>query len=135
MGGYTSTVESDGKVFFGTDYQGGTNFLVESADGATFRKRVVPDPYRRSPIDNMVVRTSANGQELWANLPYSSGAGKALLMMSADGGRTWERMIEYHRKDHIVWLISSSNEPARDLYFSVADTGTRARVVYRICEK
>ena len=135
MGGYTSTVESDGKVFFGTDYQGGTNFLVESADGATFRKRVVPDPYRRSPIDNMVVRTSANGQEIWANLPYSSGAGKALLMMSADGGRTWERMIEYHRKDHIVWLISSSNEPARDLYFSVADTRTRARVVYRICEK
>jgi hypothetical protein len=134
MGGYTSTVEADGRVFFGTDYQGGTNFLVESSDGATFTKQVVPDPYRRSPIDNMVVRKTSRGYEIWANLPYSSGAGRALLMMSDDGGRTWNRILEYTRRDHVAWLISSSHEPVEDLYFSVEDLETRARVVYRIGE-
>ncbi len=135
MGGYTSVVESDGKILFGTDYQGGTNFIVETRDGEKFDKRIVPDPYRRSPIDNMVVRKSRTGNEIWANLPYSTAHTKCLLMYTVDGGRSWNKVIEYNRATHKVWLISSSNEIAEELYFSIENSKNSDRVVYKIADQ
>jgi len=132
MGGYTSVVEGDEKIVFGTDYQGGTNFLVETKDGKTFKKMVVPDPYRRSPIDNMVQRKSKNGQEIWANLPYSTANTKCLLMYTADSGASWNKVFEYNRATHKVWLISSSNEIADELYLSIENSKNSDRVVYKI---
>jgi len=132
MGGYTSSVESDGKLLFGTDYQGGTNFIVETRDGRKFTKRIMPDPYRRSPIDNMVLRKSKTGNEIWANLPYSTAGTKCLLMYSADGGKSWAKVFEYSRTTHTVWLISSSNEIADDLYLSIEDLQNDARYVYKV---
>lgn len=135
MGGYTAVVETGGKVFFGTDYQGGTNFMVESADGRNFLKKVVPDPYRRSPIDNMLVRRSARGDEIWANLPFSAGSSKCLLMVSADGGKTWNRVFEYTRSSHTVWLINASTRPSGEIYVLVADQKNNTRVVFRITDR
>lgn len=132
MGGYTSVVEGVDKVVFGTDYQGGTNFIVETADGRSFEKTVVPDPYRRSPIDNMVRRDSGRGAELWANLPYSTGSSRALLMYTADAGRSWRRLIEYSRSTHKVWLLTASTEGAAELHLSIEDLRNGDRVVYRI---
>ncbi len=134
MGGYTAVVEADGKVFFGTDYQGGTNFMVESRDGRSYTKRVVPDPYRRSPIDNMLVRKSRRGDEIWANLPFSAGSSKCLLMVSADGGATWNRVFEYSRSAHTVWLISASSQPSNEIYVMAADQKNNTRSVYRISD-
>jgi photosystem II stability/assembly factor-like uncharacterized protein len=134
MGGYTSVVESDGKIYFGTDYQGGTNFIVESTDGRKFTKKVVPDPYRRSPIDNMVLRKGKKGNEIWANLPFSTANTKCLLMYSADHGKSWHRVFEYNRSTHTVWLLSSSNETAEALYFSVEDSQNNTRVVYKLVD-
>jgi hypothetical protein len=134
MGGYTSVVENDEKLLFGTDYQGGTNFIVATSDGETFEKTIIPDPYRRSPIDNMVQRKSKLGYEIWANLPYSTGSTKCLLMYTADGGESWNKVIEYNRATHKVWLISSSNEVTTELYFSIEDLRTSARVVYKIAD-
>jgi hypothetical protein len=137
MGGYTSFVESNGRILFGTDYQGGTNFLVETKDGRKFTKRIVPDPYRRSPIDNMVLRKSKQGDEIWANLPYSNSTArtKCLLMYSADDGKSWTKVFEYSRTTHTVWLISSSNEITQDLYLSIEDLKNGTRHVYRIFDK
>jgi len=135
MGGHTSVVEAHGRVFFGTDYQGGTNFVIETADGRQFTKKIVPDPYRRSPIDNMVVRQSKNGNEIWANLPFSTAHTKCLLMYSADGGRSWHKVVEYSRSTHAVWLTSSSRDAADDVYFSVENLKTKDRWVYRISER
>jgi hypothetical protein len=132
MGGYTSVVENDEKIVFGTDYQGGTNFLVETKDGKKFNKTIVPDPYRRSPIDNMVQRKSKNGKEIWANLPYSTANTKCLLMYTADGGANWNKVFEYNRATHKVWLISSSNEIAEELYLSIENSKNSDRVVYKI---
>lgn len=132
MGGYTSVVECGKKLFFGTDYQGGTNFIVESSDGKTFTRKVVPDPYRQSPIDNMVLRKSRGGTEIWANLPYSSPASKCLLMFSRDAGRSWSRVVEYNRTNHVVWLISSSRDVADELYVSIENTKNKHRAVYRV---
>ena len=135
MGGYTSVVECDGKIIFGTDYQGGTNFLVESTDGKKFTKKIVPDPYRRSPIDNMVPRKSKKGVEIWANLPYSTPNTKCLLMVSVDNGASWTKFIEYNRSTHTVWLISSSTETTDELYFSIEDDRNNQRAVYKILDR
>lgn len=134
MGGYTSVVETDDKLLFGSDYQGGTNFLVSTSDGRKYDKFVVPDPYRRSPIDNMVQRRSASGNEIWANLPYSTANTKCLLMCSVDGGRGWRKVIQYDRASHKVWLISSSAEVNDRLYISIEDLRSGARAVYEISD-
>jgi hypothetical protein len=132
MGGYTAVTETDGKILFGTDYQGGTNFVVESSNGEKFNKRVVPDPYRRSPIMNMVQRKSKRGNEIWAYLPYSAAGTKCLLMYSADEGQSWNKVVEYSKASHKVWLINSSNDISDVLYFSVEDLNSGARVVYEV---
>ena len=134
MGGYTSIVESDEKILFGTDYQGGTNFLVETEDGKKFTKKVVPDPYRRSPIINMVQRKSKSGNEIWAVLPFSTANSKCLLMCSMDGGKSWFKVIEYNKAIHHVGLISSSNETADVLYFSIENLINKDRFVYKISD-
>jgi hypothetical protein len=135
MGGYTSIVESGEKILFGTDYQGGTNFIVETRDGEKFDKMIVPDPYRRSPIDNMVQRRSQQGHEIWAVLPYSTANSKCLLMYTVDGGKSWNKVIEYSRATHKVWLISSSNEIADELYLSIEDLKNDDRVVYKVVDE
>jgi len=133
MGGYTSVVETGGKIIFGTDYQGGTNFIVETTDGKKFTKKIVPDPYRRSPVDNMVLRKSKSGNEIWANLPFSTTGTKCLLMYSTNNGKSWNKVFEYNRSAHTVWLISSSTEIANEVCFSV-ENSNKERVVYRIAD-
>lgn len=132
MGGYTSIVETDHKLFFGTDYQGGTNFIVESENGKTFTKKVVPDPYRQSPIDNMVMRKSGGKTEIWANLPFCTASSKCLLMFTKDGGQSWNRVVEYDRKNHVVWLISSSRYMSNSFYFAIENTATKHRRVFKV---
>lgn len=132
MGGYTSIIESDGKILFGTDYQGGTNFIIETVDGKKFTKGIIPDPYRRSPIDNMVVRKSRTGEEIWANLPYSTPGTRCSLMYSNDNGESWHNVIDYIRSKHKIWLISSAIEPADDLYFSIEAKDQSERMVFRV---
>jgi hypothetical protein len=131
-GGYTSVVESDKKILFGTDYQGGTNFIVESATGRTFTKRIVPDPYRRSPIMNMVQRKSRSGTEIWAYLPYSTARTKSLFMYTSNGGDSWNKVIEYNGATHKIWLINASNHITDVLYFSIEDVQNGERIVYKV---
>lgn len=134
MGGHTSAVESDERMLFGTDYQGGTNFLVETMDGERFASKIVPDPYRKSPIENMVQRRSRNGIEIWANLPFSVSGTKSLLMYTADEGKSWTRVLEYNKAAHKVSLPSSSNGTTDEVYFSIADSENRNRAVYKVVD-
>lgn len=133
-GGYTSVVENDGKVFFGTDYQGGTNFIVESTDGRKFQKRIIPDPYRRSPIHSLVLRKTNKGNEIWANLPISNNRTRSLLMYTRDNGETWNKVIEYNSKLHTVSLIGASHHAMQDLYCSIKDVKSKDRIVYKITD-
>lgn len=133
-GGYTSVAEAGGRVLFGTDYQGGTNFIVDTADGRKYRKRIVPDPYRRSPIHNLVTRKSARSEEVWANLPIATGRNKCLLMCSRDAGETWNRVIEYNGKTHSVSLISASQAARDEVYCTIKDRRTDDRLVFRIVD-
>lgn len=134
LGGYTSVVESSGKLLFGTDYQGGTNFIVETNDGESYTSKIVPDPYRRSPINNMVKRKSRSREEIWASLPHSSGATKCLLMYSDNAGRSWNRVMDYRKGVHNVSLISSSHQATDKVYFSIKSLRDGDFVVYEITD-
>ncbi|MCH9814123.1 MAG: glycoside hydrolase, partial [Epsilonproteobacteria bacterium] len=110
IGGYTSMVETDDIVYLGTDYLGGTNFLVSTKNGKYYNKSVIPDPYRRSPLMNMIKRKSRSGNyELWAILhnPISSNA-RCLLMCSLDDGESWNRVIEYDGTEYEIQISSAS---------------------------
>ena len=134
MGGYVSVAESDEKILFGTDYLGGTNFLIESIDCEKFNKKILPDPYRKSPIMKLVQRKSKKGNEIWALLPYSKSGTKSLLMYSLNCKKSWNKVIEYNSATHGIQVISSSKEIVDVLYFSVRDKKNNNRVVYRIAD-
>ncbi|QDK78886.1 exo-alpha-sialidase [Spirosoma sp. KCTC 42546] len=123
-GGYTSMAETNETVLFGSDYLGGTNFIVRTSDGKQFKKLVLPDPYRRSPVMNMVARQSLTGHEIWA-ASYSclSGDAKSLLMCTKAAGKTWARVIEFDGTKHEVRLLNSSHNPSSMLYVSVTTFG------------
>ena len=108
-GGYMCMAETNEAVLFGSDYLGGTNFIVSTTNGRQFRKVVLPDPYRRSPVMNMVVRQAADGPEVWA-VSYSclTGKAKSLLMCSKDSGKSWSRVIEFDGTKHEIRFASSA---------------------------
>lgn len=119
-GGYTSMTETDSTVLFGSDYLGGTNFIIKTQDGKRFKKLVVPDPYRRSPIMNMITRQSISGNEIWA-FSYSclSKNTKSLLMCSKDDGQTWAKVIDFDGTRQEVRLVNSSSSPSNKLFIAI----------------
>ena len=119
-GGYTSMAETDEAVLFGSDYLGGTNFIVKTLNGERFDKLVLPDPYRRSPVMNMRARQSQTGNEIWA-ASYSclSGEAKSLLMCTTDSGKSWARVIEFDGAKHEVRLASTTQSSSGTLYISI----------------
>lgn len=121
QGGHTAMVELNDTLFFGTDYLGGTNFLISTKDLKSFRRQIVPDPYRRAYFTNMIVRKAADGsKELWATLyaGYNSKT-KSLLMFSADAGKSWTKVIEYDGSKYIVEMISSSLQVSEHILLMV----------------
>ena len=117
-GGHTAMVELNGKIIFGSDYMGGTNFLISTKDMLRFNEKVVPNPHRRCLFRRMLVRINNDGQsEIWANLNFEYGGGvKCLIMVSLDSGETWRKVIQYNGKQFKVRIISYSNHIAKDLY-------------------
>ncbi len=135
MGGYTSMVETEDSLIFGTDYLGGTNFLVETSDGKKFTKKVIPDPYRRSPVHDLIRR----GDEIWSvlNNPNSSKV-KCLLMVSKNGGKTWKRVIEYDGTKHLIMINSGDIKSPSRISFAITimeEGGGEKGVCYEIRDK
>lgn len=126
-GGHTSMVDGEKRVLFGTDYMGGTNFLVSTKDGKKFRSRIIPDPYRKCPIMNMVALQTPHGKQIWASLYIEAGLpSKSLLMYSDDDGETWYRFLEYNGGQHAVEIISQSVVDTNKLFISVLSGGKRS---------
>lgn len=121
-GGYLSMAETGETVLFGSDYLGGTNFIVDTTDGKQFRKLVLPDPYRRSPVMNMVARQSSAGTEIWATT-YSclSDNTRSLLMCTQDAGKTWTRVLDFDGRKNEIRMLNSSHHPTQDLFLSITE--------------
>jgi hypothetical protein len=131
-GGYSSMAETPDCLLFGTDYLGGTNWIVRITSDRTISKSMVPDPYRRSPVVAMVKREGDGGAEVWASLHNSISENlKCLLMCSFDGGATWEKLIQYDGTVNHLELISRSRKTSRDLWFSIEFANDYR--VYHVC--
>lgn len=120
-GGYTSMAETGKAVLFGSDYLGGTNFIVRTLDGKEFSKLVLPDPYRRSPIMNMTaVKRSSSETEVWAaSYCCISRTSKSLLMRTKDSGKSWDRVLDFEGLQNEVRIVSSSYHTPSTLYISI----------------
>ncbi len=120
MGGYTSMCEHEDRLIFGTDYLGGTNFLVESTDGKRFKKSAFPDPFRRAPVHDLQKRIGSDQEEIWAvlNNPNSSQV-RSLLMVSLNGGKSWRRVIEYDGTKHLIMINSGTLKSQKKLSFAL----------------
>lgn len=132
MGGHTAIVELGDELLFGTDYLGGTNFLLRTDDLVNFQRTVVPDPYRHSLIQNLFLVQSGNERHLWAwlnNMTVRGPNAKGLLMYSWDGGNTWTKFFEYDGTEHWHRVISSSNEVMDYLLITVDERAYRIQSI------
>jgi len=121
-GGYTTYVESNGKAIFGTDYNGGTNFIAMTSDLYKFTKQIVPDPYRRSVFASMLNIYRTNQPQIWAVLHgEESKNAKSLLMMSIDNGKTWNRIIEYNGDSFKIKILNTNNV-SEELFINIENT-------------
>ncbi|MFD1145437.1 exo-alpha-sialidase [Larkinella insperata] len=126
-GGYTAVAETKEAVLFGSDYLGGTNFIVKTTDGKRFQKLVLPDPYRRSPVMNMVSRESYAGSEVWS-VSYSclSESARSLLMCTLDGGKSWNRVLDFDGTKYEVRLVNSAVSGSAELFISITEFGSHS---------
>jgi hypothetical protein len=86
-GGYLSAVPWEGGFLCGTDYTGGTNFLVFIRGDRIVRKEVLHKPFRRSVVSSMA---AARGGLLFAawNKGYLPECCNGLLLRSPAGVRS-----------------------------------------------
>ena len=117
-GGHTAMVELNGEIIFGSDYMGGTNFLISTKDMLRFNEKVVPNPHRRCLFRRMIVRINKHDEsEIWTNLSFEYGGGvKCLIMVSINSGKTWRKVIQYNGKQFKARIISDSNHITKELY-------------------
>ncbi len=123
-GGYTGITEVGNSILFGTDYNGGTNYLISTEDMKKFNAKVIPNPYRRGTFQRIIVRKHANSNpEIWANIRFkSSDKIKSLIMLSVDFGKTWRKIIEYSGKRFKIDIISDSVRISKEHYVRIIDT-------------
>jgi len=128
MGGYTSATEFENEAILGTDYFGGTNFIVNTSDFVHFDRRFIPNPYRRG----MVTSLQKAGFLLWAHIaPPDFGSSKGLLMMK-NKSRLWCRIIEYDKKKYNVELISNSVRNNNNIFISIRKVNSKQPYVFNL---
>ena len=122
-GGYTGIAELNDKIIFGSDYAGGTNFLISTSDMIKFDEKVIPDPYRRAIFNRIAIRRNKkNEYEIWSVISFKhSKRIRSLVMLSTDSGKTWKKIIEYDGTQFEIRMISNSREISKELYLLIKD--------------
>ena len=133
-GGHTAIAELDDRILFGTDYNGGTNFIISTRDMNVFKDQVLPNPYRRAIFNRIVVKCNNTGSnQLWAVTRFRHHHGiKSLVTMSVDQGQHWKKVIEYDATNWEINLISNSKDPINQIYLSVKNRSNNISNTYLI---
>lgn len=119
-GGYTAMVETDKEIIFGSDYLGGTNFIIKTSDMLNFEYQVIPDPYRRGLFRNMVTTNYKGKFLIWANSYSAYGKKtKSLIMVSSDAGNSWGKVIEYDGTKIDIIILNNSGSSLKELYLEI----------------
>lgn len=131
LGGYSAILELGNSTILGTDYYGGTNFLVETNDFIKFDKKVIPNPYRRGFFESF---TKSN-DIIWASIhPPNFKNSKGLLMYRTIHSDIWYKLMEYECNDYKIDVISKSLVEQNYLFFSIKEINKKNDdySVYRI---
>jgi hypothetical protein len=92
-GGHTAFAETHNATFLGTDHHGGTNSIICLRSCGEGRARMLPSPYRRSPVMNMHCIKCGARSIVFA---FLQSVWKSALIYSDDNGSSWHRLMEFN---------------------------------------
>ena len=135
-GGHTGFAEVDNAILMGTDHHGGTNSIIALHTCGQNTTRMLPGPYRRSPVINM--HSIAHGDSSITFAFLHSGlrhAWKSALIYSIDGGDRWHRLMEYDGRIACFGIVNGGRGPDASLaitFYNVRDGETRTIILSRL---
>ncbi len=133
-GGHTAVVEYGNSVFFGSDYLGGTNFMIRTDDSFNFSYQVLPDPFRRNAISHLITKNGETGVEIWAFIADLGNFNntKGMIMYSSDGGQSWNQFFGYSGNDYVIEIVSAADDVVDSLFVSITNKVSGAYTVIEI---
>ena len=108
-GGHTGFAETENATLLGTDYRIAPNSLICVRSPEDSSARMLPRPYRHSPVMNMLCIKYRAGTITFAHLynglcPRCQNA----LIYSNDDGNSWCRLIEFDK--HVEFSIANAQQ-------------------------
>jgi hypothetical protein len=121
-GGHTAFAETENATLLGTDYRIAANSIICVHSSEDSSARMLPRPYRHSPVLNMLCMTYRAGKITFAYL-YGGLCHRCqnALIYSDDDGDSWYRLIEFDNFVH--FSIANAQQGAnRSLVLSFSNT-------------
>jgi len=117
-GGHTAFAETENATLLGTDYRVAPNSIVRLRSSEDISSRMLPRPYRHSPVINMLCMKYRAGTITFANL-YGGLCNRCqnALIYSDDDGDSWYRLIEFD-KDVYFFIANAQQGASRSLVLS-----------------
>jgi hypothetical protein len=119
-GGHTAFAETENTTLLGTDYRIAPNSIVCARSSEDSTARMIPRPYRHSPVLNMFCMKYRAGKIAFVYLhgtlcPRCRNA----LIYSDDDGDSWYRLIEF---DSFVDFSIANAQQGASLVLSFSNT-------------
>jgi hypothetical protein len=121
-GGHTAFAETENATLLGTDYRIAPNSIICLRSSEESSARMLPRPYRHSPVLNMIRIKYHAGTITFANI-YGGLCHRCqnALIYSDDDGDSWYRLIEFDR--HVNFSIANAQQGAnRSLVLSFSNS-------------
>jgi hypothetical protein len=120
-GGHTAFAETDKATVLGTDYRMGPNSIIRVGPSQKSSARMLPRPYRHSPVLNMHSISCSSGAVMFASLHGGlCDRWKSALIYSNDHGDNWFRLIEFDK--HFYFHIANAQQgPNRSLVLVITN--------------
>jgi len=110
-GGYIAAVFANSYKLFGTDYSGGTNYIIKTEDNRNFSKKLIPDPYRRNPVYELLLCNSLNKKEIIVASTINQvrlNKSRSAIFFSEDSGNQWTKFLEYQGIEFKMHIITNT---------------------------
>jgi hypothetical protein len=121
-GGHTAFAETENATLLGTDYRIAPNSIICVRSSEDSSARMLPRPYRHSPVLNMVCMKYRAGTITFACLEGGlCHRCQNALVYSDDDGENWYRLIEFDK--YVNFYVANAQQGAnRSLVLSFSNT-------------
>ena len=121
-GGHTAFAETENATLLGTDYRIAPNSIICMRSSKDSNARMLPRPYRHSPVLNMICMKYRAGTITFA---YLQGGlchrCQNALIYSDDDSENWYRLIEFDKYVHF-YIANAQQGANRSLVLSFSNT-------------